>query len=267
MRRLLPLLLPIAACAPRADLRGLPIEQDLAEGRADGTASVDHADWGRVLEAAVDAPAGLVDYDHVPQADLDAALATYGAVDLGRLPAAEQEALLINAYNAFTLQLIVEQPDRPGSIQDLRDPWGERRWTLGGHTVSLDDIEHGLLRPLYKDPRLHFALNCASVGCPPLRATPFEAETLAAQLDAAARETLAQPAWLRADGRTLYVTKLLDWYGRDFTADGWSPTAESKAAWLATYGPHDVKAAVEAEHGDPRIVYIDYDWSLNQRRP
>lgn len=267
MHRVLPLLAVLTACAPRADLRGLAVEEDLAAGRAGGTASVDHAAWGRVLVAAVDEADGRVDYGDVPRADLDAALSAYGAVDLRALGAAEQEALLINAYNAFTMQLIVDQPTRPDSIRDLKDPWGERRWVLGGHHLSLDDIEHGLLRPLYKDPRLHFALNCASVGCPPLRSEPFAADTLDAQLDAATRDTLARPAWLRADGDTLHVTKLLDWYGGDFTAAGWSPVAESKAAWLATHGPHDVKATVDAEKGAPNIVYVDYDWDLNQRGP
>jgi hypothetical protein len=267
MRRTLLLLATLTACTPNADLRGLSIESDLEGGRKDGAATVDHAAWGRVLAAAVDEPAGRIDYGAVPRGDLDAALAAYGAVDLKTLPAPEQEALLINAYNAFTVQLIVSQPARPDSIRDLKDPWKEARWTVGGHNLSLDDIEHGLLRPLYKDPRLHFALNCASVGCPPLRAAPFAPATLDAQLDAAARDTLARSGWLRVDGGALHTTKLLDWYGGDFTAEGWSPIAPSKAAWLATFGPPAVRTAVDAEKGDPKIVYVDYDWSLNQRGP
>ena len=267
MRRTLVLLATLTACTPRADLRGLAIEADLEEGRAGGAASVDHGAWARVLVAAVDEPAGRIDYGAVPRAELDAALATYGAVDLKALPAAEQEALLINAYNAFTVQLIVSQPAQPDSIRDLKDPWGGARWTLGGHSVSLDDIEHGLLRPIYKDPRLHFALNCASIGCPPLRSTPYAPTTLDAQLDAAARDTLSRTAWLRVDGGALHTTKLLDWYGADFTKEGWGPVAPSKAAWLAAFGPPHVQAAVDAARGDPTIRYLEYDWSLNQRGP
>lgn len=255
-----------AACAPRADLRGLAIEDDLASGRAAGSATVDAAAWGRVLDAAVDDATGRVDYDAVPRADLDAWLDTVATAPLDALPAGEQQALLINAYNALTVKLIVEQERRPSSIRDLKDPWGTRRWTVGGHTVSLDDLEHGLLRPLFKDPRLHFALNCASVGCPPMVDEPFTAADLDAQLDAAARETLARRDWLRVDGNTLHVTKLLDWYGSDFTDAGWSPRADTHAAWLATFGPPHVRDAVDAAGGDPRIVFVPYDWSLNDVR-
>jgi hypothetical protein len=255
-----------AACAPRADLRGLAIEDDLAAGRAGGTARVDDTPWAAVLDVAADEAAGRVDYDAVPVDALDAWLQVVATADLDQLPEREQEALLINAYNALTINLVLEQERRPVSIRDLKDPWGERRWVVGGHTVSLDDLEHGLLRPLFKDPRLHFALNCASVGCPPLQDTPYRASDLDAQLDAATRETLARPGWLREEAGTLHVTRLLDWYGDDFTADGWSPRADSKAAWLATFGPPHIRGAVDAAGGNPRITFLPYDWKLNDAR-
>lgn len=259
------LLLALAGCslfAPKADLRGLSIEADLKAGAATGAATFDHAAWGRVLAAAARPEAGTVDYDAVPRPDLDAYVQAVAAAPLDQLPAPEQQALLINAYNALTVQLIVSQPQRPASIRDLDAPWKARRWTVGGHTVSLDDLEHGLLRPIFQDPRLHFALNCASVGCPPLRAEPFAAASLDAQLDAATRETLARERWLRLDGGALHVTKLLDWYGADFTQAGWSPVADTRQQWLATFGPPAVRAAVAENPGLP-LKFIDYDWALN----
>lgn len=247
---------------PKADLRGLSIEADLKAGAATGGATFDHSAWGAVLAAAARPAAGAVDYGAVPRAQLDAYVAAVAAAPLDQLPAPEQEALLINAYNALTVQLIVSQPARPASIRDLHDPWKARRWTVGGHAVSLDDLEHGLLRPLFQDPRLHFALNCASVGCPPLQAEPYAPATLDAQLDAATRQTLAQDRWLRVEGGALHVTKLLDWYGGDFTREGWSPTAPTRQAWLATYGPPAVQAAVAADPDLP-LKFVEYDWALN----
>ena len=251
------------ACGPKADLRWLPIEADLAAGRGSGAAAFDHSAWGRVLAAAARPETGTVDYAAVPRADLDAYVAAVALAPLAELPSGEQEALLINAYNALTVTLILDQPTRPASIRDLPDPWGTAQWTVGGHRVSLDDLEHGLLRPLFRDPRLHFALNCASVGCPPLRAEPFGVGTLDAQLDQAARDTLSRDGWLRVDGDTLHVTKLLDWYGDDFTREGWSPIAPSRAAWLATYGPPAVKHAVESAQGAPSVRFLEYNWALN----
>ena len=252
-----------SACAPKASLRGLSIESDLEAGRAAGAARFDHSAWGRVLAAAAAPERGRFDYDAVPRADLDAYLLQLEQAPLATLPGDEQRALLINAYNAFTVQLIVSQPVRPASIRDLPAPWKTAQWTLGGHALSLDDIEHGLLRPVFRDPRVHFAVNCASVGCPPLRGAPFEAAALDAQLDAATRAALAHPTWLTVEDGALHVTRLLDWYGADFTAEGWSPRAASRAAWLARFGPPEVAAAVQAADGDPELVFLDYDWTLN----
>lgn len=252
----------LACGAPRADLAQGPTASALQAPA--GSATFDHADLALVL-AAVDRPSARVDYDAVAArvSTLDRYLAALARVDLARLSAAEREALLINAYNAFTLRLIVEQPTRPASIRDLKDPWGQARWVLAGETLSLDDIEHGLLRPLYKDPRLHFALNCASVGCPPLRPTPFSGAELDAQLEDATRAALGRRQHLYVEGGALHVTRLLDWYGKDFTTEGWSPIASSLPQWLARYGSPGAKALVEVKGAQTPVVFIDYDWSLN----
>ncbi len=271
MRRLVPALLALAtaacsgSCAPKAALRGLPLEGALTAPA--GTATFDHSDWATVLAASVDQGAGRVDYDAVPVDALDRYLAALAQAELAPLTAGAREALLINAYNAFTVKLIVAATPRPASIRDLDDPWGAARWTLAGTAVSLDDIEHGLLRPIYRDPRLHFALNCASIGCPPLRAAPWEGPGLDAQLTTAVREALAQPRHLQLDGQGLKATQLLDWYGADMTAPDWSPRADSLPEWLARYGPPEVAALVAEQGPTTRIRTLDYDWRLNQVAP
>ncbi|NOY24695.1 MAG: DUF547 domain-containing protein [Oligoflexia bacterium] len=252
----------ISACsAPKADLAEGAITP--AVQAPPGTGRFDHTAFGRVLASAVHPDIGRVDYSAIDQPTLAAYVGSLGTADLSTLSMAEREALLINAYNAFTLTLILEQPTRPASIRDLTDPWKTARWTLAGQVLSLNEIEHGLLRPIFKDPRLHFTLNCASIGCPPLAATPYVGSDLDARLTAAARDALARPQNLRIDGQGLAVTKLLNWYGGDFTATGWSPIAATKAQWLAKYGPAKVAALVAKNGADTSLRFIDYDWALN----
>ncbi|CAN5829700.1 DUF547 domain-containing protein [soil metagenome] len=189
----------------------------------------------------------------------------------------QRMAFWINAYNAFTLGAIVEaypiqsrwftrQPRN--SIRQIPDVWTARHWRAAGRAVSLDDIEHQVLRPVFMDARIHFAVNCASVSCPPLAAEPYRAETLGAQLDAAARRYLASPEGLRLDGNTLRVSSIFKWYGEDFAAEyspivpGTRPQVERAILGaIIRFGPPD--AAVQARDGAPRIAFLDYDWSLN----
>jgi len=246
--------------APKAKLRGHPLEAALQVGRASGQEAFDHSAWGEVLQAASHADRARFDYGAVPPEALDRYLDQLAKADLQQLPAHEQKALLINAYNALTVKLIAEQPTLPASIRDLDDPWGTVRWTVAGAQVSLDDIEHSLLRPIFRDPRLHFALNCASIGCPPLRDQPFEGPTVDAQLDAATADTLARSAWLTVDGDRITATALLNWYGPDFSAEGWSPRADSTLQWLAHHAPVEVGVAVKA---GASLDFASYDWRLN----
>ncbi len=104
------------------------------------------------------------------------------------------------------------------SIRQIDGVWTKLTWRAAGRTLTLDDIEHRILRPEFKEPRVHFAINCASVGCPPLAAEPYRAATLDAQLDAAARRYLASAQGLRIQGDTVLVSKILEWYGEDFVA-------------------------------------------------
>jgi hypothetical protein len=268
---LLSLLLALPACklsclAPKANPLDAPIAAKLKRGRqqADG-ARFDHAAFDTLLSAHVRADRGRVDYASLKQDEptLDRYLAEVGAADLGHLGADQQKALLINAYNAFTLKLILEHYPGIDSIKNLDDPWGTRRWIVGDERVSLDDIEHGLLRPVFKDPRIHFAVNCASIGCPPLSNSAYTGDAVDDQLEAAATKTLHNPRYAAVDGGELHLTKLLQWYGPDFTKEGWSPTAPSIPQFVARYGSDDIRALVADKGAGTPVKFVEYDWNLN----
>jgi Protein of unknown function, DUF547 len=189
----------------------------------------------------------------------------------------QRMAFWINAYNAFTLRVIVDHyPIRAGlltlqprnSIRQIDGVWTDVKWRAAGRTVTLDDIEHRTLRPFFKDARIHFAVNCASVSCPPLAAQPYRPDTLDAQLNDAARAYLASPEGLRVDGDTLRVSTIFKWYGEDFVAEysRLAPGAPdlTERAILGTVIKHGPSAATElARSGRARIAFLDYNWSLN----
>lgn len=223
----------------------------------------DHSGYGELLAEHVRYENGRVDYSGLAtdRATLDRYVESFAEVELESLSRDAQLALLINAYNAFTLKLILENYGEIDSIRDLSDPWGTKRWKLGGDTLSLDDIEHGLIRPIFKDPRIHFAVNCAAIGCPPLFDEPFTGATIDEQLDRVSRDAMRNERYAKAAGNELKLTKIFDWYGEDFTKEGWEPAAETIPKWVALYAGEEVEALVEK--GDPKVTYLNYDWSLN----
>lgn len=266
MRRLTIFLLALAcACAPEAKVIDSPVVRQMELGQKAGTQSFDHATWDGLLREAVRTDDGLVDYAALKarEGELDAYLKTISDVDLSKLNHNEQFALLLNAYNAYTVKLILEHYPGVRSIRDLSDPWKTRRYGVAGQTLSLDDIEHGLLRPIFRDPRIHFAVNCASVGCPPLSAQAFVGRTVDAQLERATRQALSNPRYAVADGDNLRVTAILDWYGADMTDETYMGHAKTVPVWVARYANSDVKDLVKRKGGKPNLHFLNYDWSLN----
>jgi hypothetical protein len=189
----------------------------------------------------------------------------------------QQLAYWINAYNLFTLYAIVDHYPIRGnwfswhprnSIRQIDGIWDELLWPVGGRKVTLDQIEHEILRPIFKEPRIHFAINCASISCPPLATQPYSAVHLDTQLDTAARNYLATPHGLEVNGSTLTVTSIFDWYGDDFIKqfadhgpDNYSEKERAILAVIAEYGPSS--AVTLAKSGVVKLGYLDYDWSLN----
>jgi len=187
----------------------------------------------------------------------------------------QQMAFLINAYNAYTVELILTRYPKLESIKDLGNllssPWKPKFIRLLDGQMSLDDIEHETLRARgrYDDPRIHFAVNCASIGCPMLREEAYLAERLDAQLDQQVQRFLADRSRNRynaANGR-LEVSKIFDWYGDDFKQGHHG--ISSLAAFLARYADQlaDTPAGRDAVRGQrAAIAFLDYDWKLNDAR-
>ncbi|WP_168210798.1 DUF547 domain-containing protein [Persicimonas caeni] len=249
---------------PKAEQIDSPIVDDLRKD-PDEAQSFDHSDYGELLERHVDYDTARVDYAGLKadEAELDAYLDRLAKADLTELDDDGELALLINAYNAYTLKLIVENYPGLESIKDLDNPWKTKRYKVAGYTLSLDDIEHGLIRPIYKDSRIHFAVNCASVGCPPLASWPYEGAKIDKQLDQAAERTLGDERYARVEGDKLYLTSVMNWYRPDFVSDEFSPSAESLPLYAAKYGGEEVQKLVETREGEPAVSFLKYDWALN----
>ena len=171
----------------------------------------------------------------------------------------EQFAFYINAYNAWTLKLILTKYPDIKSIKELgffsSGPWKKKVVRLQGGTVSLDHIEHDILRPRFKDPRVHFAINCAARSCPPLRSEPYRAKVLNQQLDDATGSFLNDPRSCRLDGNDFYVSRIFKWFSEDFNDDAYG--------FFLNYATGDLAKELEAKSGRIVVEYLHYDWSLN----
>lgn len=235
------------------------------EQKAGGTA-FDHSLLDRLLRKHVDAD-GWVDYAGLAgDSDrLGGYIEVLGDAALDKMGRNEKLALLINAYNAFTLRLILDHWDdgKLVSINDIPDAkrWKHRRWNVGGHTWSLNDIEHKQIRPKFKEARIHFALVCAAVGCPKLRNEAYAADRLDAQLRDQTEYTHRHKRWFRFDAKRgeVYLTKLYDWYGGDF-----KQISGSVLGFAAEYSA-ELAEALESRR-KPKIRWLKYDWKLNDKR-
>ena len=177
----------------------------------------------------------------------------------------QRMAFLINAYNAFTVELIVDNyPVK--SIKDIGgvfdNRWKRKFFSLLGHPSYLDQIEHEMLRKpgAYGEPRVHFAVNCASIGCPMLREEAYVADRLEAQLAQQAERFLSDRSRNRAVGGKLEVSKIFDWFKEDF---GQRELWFAKYAKLLSDDPAQQKLVAE---GKASLSFLDYDWSLNDAK-
>jgi hypothetical protein len=241
-----------------------------------------HAAWTTLLKRHVvlidGGKSSQVDYAGLAKerASLKAYLGSLSAVpqaEFDSWPKPWQLAFLINAYNAFTVELILGKYPHLESIRDLgnivfNSPWKQKFFTLFGEQRSLDWIEHEVIREpgVYDDPRIHFAVNCASVGCPMLREEAFVGERLEAQLEQQTRRFLADRTRNRYEPKTatLMVSQIFDWYGQDFSA-GYRGVS-SLRQFLGSYA--DLLASTPAEQAMLRqnlvgVDFIGYDWALN----
>jgi len=229
---------------------------------APGGPTFDHAAFSALLRQHV-AEGGWVDYEGLRKDAhiLDGYITSVAAAPFEELGRNEKLALLINAYNASSLRLILDN----WPVASIKDIPAERRfddvrWRIGSHTWSLNQIEHDQIRPKFREPRIHFALVCAAVGCPPLRREAYTADRIEQQLEQQAAYVHQHRRWFRfdADAGVVHLTRLYDWYGGDF-----EQVAGSVLDYAARYAP-DLKAALpKGKH--PAVQWLEYDWRLNSR--
>lgn len=264
------LAVPLTAPAVRAGEK-VYVGRACKEPNRPAVSAVGHDAFDALLKKYVD-DKGMVAYASwkASEADvkaLDEYLAALGCVDLTKAATKEgQLAYWINAYNAVTIRGILrEYPTtsiRNHTAKAGYDIWKDLLLVADGRSLSLDDIEHQVLRKL-GEPRIHFAIVCASIGCPPLRNRAYTADKLGDQLDATAKAFFANPKNLVLDprARTVHISQLIEWFGKDFAA-----TPAAQLAALRKHFPQPDGAAW-VEGAGVTVKYLDYDWGLNAQPP
>ncbi len=228
---------------------------------ANAAGKPDHSKWTVLLQKYVNSK-GFVNYKALSEEK--AKLNAY-TEDLSNNPPQEnwseneKLAYWMNAYNAFTVKLIVDNYPLE-SIKDLnpsltiptvRSIWTKEWFQIGGEDFSLDRIEHKILRKDFEEPRIHFAVNCASFSCPPLRNEAFVAERVDQQLDEQARQFINDEVRNNIAKDKVVISKIFQWFTGDFTND------QSLIEFLNKYSKVKVSPKADIDH-------MDYDWALNE---
>jgi hypothetical protein len=227
--------------------------------QAGASEAVDNHIYAELLKKYV--AHGKVDYRGFQSEEnrLDQYLGVLERIDPNALSREEQFAFYVNVYNAWTIKLILTRYPDIQSIKDIggifNSPWKQKIVRLNGEVLALDDVEHNILRPLFKDPRIHFVINCASVSCPPLRSEPYSATRLQEQLNDATTSFINNPERNRIEENILFVSKIFKWFPEDFNED--------VVGFVSSYARGDFRDGIEANQDRIKIKYLEYDWSLN----
>ena len=270
-------ILVLASCSQSVSLLSEiePENQPVATANLNPAADVDYDSYAELLSEYV-SDRGLVNYSELQsnRQSLDKfnnSIASVTPATFLSWSEDEQIAFLFNAYNSYTLAAIVNREPLDQSIRDIPQVWRKKQYQVVGQNKSLDDIEHGTLRKDYDEPRLHAALVCAAMSCPPLLNEPYRAEQLNAQLDERVSAWLSDPQrGLKIDrqNNTVAISAIFDWYGKDWisrygTSEGFTGNEKQRAVlnFISNYvSPEDAQYLQE---GNYRVEYLDYDWSLN----
>ena len=267
----------IASCSNSANSTQNFLETaDVADVQIAADRSLNYQDYAEVLQTYV-SDRGLVDYEGLQanrqQLDrFNQSLARISPQTYAAWNEAEQIAFLTNAYNAFTLQSIIDRQPLDDSIRNIPGVWKRRKFALAGKELTLDNIEHDILRKDFNEPRIHVALVCAAISCPPLRNEPYLSEQLDAQLDDQTAKFASSPHGLDIDrqDRRVYLSSIFKWYGQDFEQtygieDKFNGNDKQRAV-LNYFSPTlDLQEREFLEQEDYQVKYLDYDWSLNQQ--
>ena len=220
--------------------------------------TVDHSVFDQLLKKYV--VKGRVDYAKLKleQDALRGYLKSLETIQQSALSRDEVLGLFVNAYNAATLELILEHYPGLASIKDIpaEKRWDDVRWTIAGELVSLSELEHDILRKRFEEPRIHFAINCASIGCPPLRSEVYTGANLEAQLQDQGLAMNRDFGGAKWDGTTLRLSKIYDWFEDDFTRH--MELKNFVAQYMAPGASDEVKQRAKV-----RIEFQDYNWALN----
>ena len=251
-----------ASAAPEAKL--IDFWLDHAENN-----TIDHQAWQSLLDeylVAGNNGVNLFKYGAVSNSDhkaLKAYLTTLQAIDPRQYDRAEQMAYWINLYNALTIDVVLDAyPTKSilkiGGSFFSPGPWNKKYLKIAGQKLSLNDIEHGILRPIWQDSRIHYVVNCASYSCPNLSAIAYTAENTDEQLTTAAKDYINNPRGVTVDGEDLLLSKIFDWYQVDF-----GNNEKELLEQLANHAEPELAKRLLNHDGD---IDYDYDWSLNEAK-
>jgi Protein of unknown function, DUF547 len=257
----------VAQAAPRAELWQRWTAHD-----PNSAQTIDHGAWEafltRYLRIGANGVHGIA-YGLVTSADrraLDAYIDGLSRLPISSYSRPEQMAYWINLYNALLVRVVLAHYPI-ASVRDIgasmsqgsTGPWHEKRLEIEGTAVSLGDIEHRILRPIWRDPRIHYALSCAAVGCPNLQPEPFRADRLERQLSQAAMAYINDARCIETDGDRLVVSSIYRWYQDDFGGSDLGVINH-----LMAYAEPDL--AMSLQHFE-RITGDDFEWRLNDATP
>ncbi len=248
----------------------------IAIGLTGVSQATQHDRWQQLLDRHVDwvqdGHASVVDYDGF-QDNRDQLTNYLDRLSSVKRPEYEnwsdqrQLAFLINAYNAFTVELILRHYPDIASIRDIGNffsgPWDKDFFRLLGEKRTLDELEHEMIREWFDEPRIHFAVNCASVGCPALRPEAFTAEGLEQQLEDSTQRFLGDRQRNRVDleAGKVYLSPIFKWYDEDFANGDVRAYLADHASLLAD----NEKQASALQKQKVKVRHTDYDWNLNSR--
>lgn len=241
--------------APKSDLWDYWNVSDQANNQP-----ISHQAWQQFLSQylVIEGQHHLIDYSNVSTADkeqLQNYINKLASMDPRQYSSPEQYAYWVNLYNALTVDLIIdnypiESITKLGGFFSF-GPWGDELVTVAGKSLTLNDIEHRILRPIWQDPRTHYAVNCASLGCPNLQQTAFTAQNTDALLEQAAHEFINSDKGVKLSASSTQLSSIYDWFKTDFGAD-----EAALLKHIQQYRP-GIKELVGK-------VSYDYDWNLNQ---
>lgn len=233
---------------------------------------IDHSDWQNFLNLYVQEQTdgfNTVNYYAVTDADKQALkqyLKHLESTQIRHFRKAEQKAFWINLYNAQTINLILDHYP-VASITDIdispgffsNGPWKKKLLVVEGQALSLDDIEHRILRPIWNDPRIHYAVNCASIGCPNLNTQAFTGSNSEQLLEESAQTFINHPRGVRIENGKLILSKIYSWFSEDF-----GKNEPNIIRHLQIYASDELKAKLKTIK---EVDHYEYDWSLNEIKP